>query len=140
MDMIRHDAIRVEFILAAGFLVDFIRHNLRDSVLPEPVVSMLATVKPLIVMSEIFFLNFVAFFGAFGGLQFFFALGLQFRDYRGWKRIHDVEGDEERVVLRVDMRQFAAVMDGFGYGRFGGTTNFSLSFAIRKLKLQYNKL
>ena len=116
MDVIGHDAIGVEFVMLVGFLVDFIRHDLRDVFLPEPVMPELAAVEPFVEMSEILFLDVVTVFSSFGGAQFFFALRLQLVHHGGGERIHEAEGDEQRVVLRVDVRQFAAVVDGVGHG------------------------
>ena len=136
MNVIGHDAIGVEFVMLIGFPVDFIRHDLRDVFLPEPVMPELTTIEPVVEMPEILLLDVVAFCGSFGGAQFLFALRFQLVHHGGGERIHEAKGDEERIVLRVDVRQFAAVVDGFGHGgSWGSTTNFSLSFlGKRKLK------
>ena len=118
VNMIRHDAISVEVVLAGGFFVDLIHNDLRNRFFPEPVMPIFTAVEPFVVMPKIFFLNFIAFFMVFGGSQFLLALGLQLRDYGGWDRIQEVKGDEKRIVLRVDVRKFAAVVDCLGHGGF----------------------
>lgn len=132
MNVIGHDAIGIEFVMLVGFPVDFIRHDLRDVFLLESVMPELTTIKPFVEMSEILFLDVIAVCGGFGGAQFPFALRFQLVHHGGGERIHEAESDEERVVLRVDVRQFAAVVDGFGHGC---GTNLSLSNGSgRKLK------
>lgn len=104
MDVIGHDAVGVQCVMEVGDPANFIRHDLRDVFLPEPIVSMLSAVEPFIVMPKVFFLDSVAFFCGFGGLQFVFTLSFQLGNKRGGERIYEIEGDEERNVLRVDVR------------------------------------